>query len=941
MFKRVFDKMEHTLYLECGLLDYLAKNSESAMIRYVLEKWSWKVSMAYDIIVIVNDLCEQDKPDLEVIEHFCGSEFDKRREITYKCMDNAAAQNAMDIVQYLADSRSEGCSSNAMDLAASQGHLAMVTYLHTTRSEGCTFKAIDLAAKGGYLDIVMYLSTERTEGCTERAIDYAAENGHLSVVQYLNDHRTEGCTERAMNTAAANGHLDVVQYLHEQRKEGCTTLAMDKAAAHGYLSMVQFLHTRRTEGCTTEAIDMAAICGDINMVTFLSTNRSEGCTQTALDMAACFGGLHKDKTVNTIVTRAHGDSNRLKFEEVMAYLGTHRTEGHSKEMLTSMAYGNSLFPVTMLDDDVTRYRWDEAFKQSCEMGNEPFTRYLVEHQHPHVIASINNVIREALKNACLYDSLEIVKMVLPRFQQVHPSFPTDKLLRWAVGEGCIDIARYLIDTLQIKPAEQDDSQRNIVGLAMVTCGKTFVKHLVETLGFKPPVNIHPETGCTDLPYIEYLVSLGCCITRDFIDTVILNGLLRVLEYIYPLQVDYKGIKDDTKYITSALQGQHLHILQYLLAQKYGSKPLLEDFTIVMDIALNKGFSPSCIRTALDAVQDEAKERSVIIRTATHRLSILDLEARGYSNLKYCSYLHEEQDELLDEQLIQGDPVLGTPTISGQLKNLILNYPYLMKSRDIKHDYVGLRDKFLKILAGMDNMIVLYEWDVNASPLSWIAPQLTAPNVFGLVYHGISLKAIEIGDLTLMQYLRDNHYDGYTDEMDLAAEQGDLEMVKFLHHSVAIDCSQNAMDYAASNGFLSVVKFLHTNRSEGCTTEAMDCAAESGFLTVIQYLHANRSEGCTQQALQNAVDGGHYSTIQFLLANRREGHSKEMLTFMAYGKSLFPVTMLDDDITRYDWGEALKEGSEPFTRYLIEHQHPHVIASVNNVIQEDGQCLPIR
>ena len=44
-----------------------------------------------------------------------------------------------------------------------------------------------------------------------------------------------------------------------------------------------------------------------------------------------------------------------------------------------------------------------------------------------------------------------------------------------------------------------------------------------------------------------------------------------------------------------------------------------------------------------------------------------------------------------------------------------------------------------------------------------------------------------------------------------------------------------MDWAAENGHLDVVKFLHENRDEGCSKDAMDDAAKNGHIDVVEYL----------------------------------------------------------------------------------------------------------
>jgi len=110
------------------------------------------------------------------------------------------------------------------------------------------------AAKNGHLEVIKFLHENTSQGCTKYAIDYAACNGHLEVVKFLHENRQEGCTRDAIDYAACNGHLEVVKFLHENRQEGCTKDAMNFAAIRGHLEIVKFLHENRTEGCTEDAI---------------------------------------------------------------------------------------------------------------------------------------------------------------------------------------------------------------------------------------------------------------------------------------------------------------------------------------------------------------------------------------------------------------------------------------------------------------------------------------------------------------------------------------------------------------------------------------------------------------------------------------------------------------------------------------------------------------
>lgn len=71
------------------------------------------------------------------------------------------------------------------DLASELGHLRMLRGKSDLRF---TAKAMNLAAAKGHLDVIQWLHENRTEGCTRRAMEDAAYHGHVEVVQYLREH---------------------------------------------------------------------------------------------------------------------------------------------------------------------------------------------------------------------------------------------------------------------------------------------------------------------------------------------------------------------------------------------------------------------------------------------------------------------------------------------------------------------------------------------------------------------------------------------------------------------------------------------------------------------------------------------------------------------------------------------------------------------------------
>ncbi|KAF1314344.1 hypothetical protein FI667_g16756, partial [Globisporangium splendens] len=168
-------------------------------------------------------------------------------------MDAAASGGHLEIIKFLHEHRSEGCTGAAMEDAATNGSLD--EYYNATRY---TITPLHLAARNSHLESVKFLHEyDGDEGCSKDAMDQAATNDHLAIVQFRHKNRGEGCTEEAMDGAARNGHIDVVQFLHTHRSEGCTSDGMDGVAAWNRMAVVEFLHEHRSEGCTTGAMDKA------------------------------------------------------------------------------------------------------------------------------------------------------------------------------------------------------------------------------------------------------------------------------------------------------------------------------------------------------------------------------------------------------------------------------------------------------------------------------------------------------------------------------------------------------------------------------------------------------------------------------------------------------------------------------------------------------------
>src|ERR1700727_1437640 len=75
--------------------------------------------------------------------------------------------------------------------------------------------------------------------------------------------------------------------------------------------------------------------------------------------------------------------------------------------------------------------------------------------------------------------------------------------------------------------------------------------------------------------------------------------------------------------------------------------------------------------------------------------------------------------------------------------------------------------------------------------------------------------------------------GFSDDtVKKTITKGDLDLVNFFYK----DRKENnfvEMDYAAENGRIEILKWFHENRTEGCTTNAMDQAAKEGHFHIVK------------------------------------------------------------------------------------------------------------
>src|SRR6476620_10186707 len=77
-------------------------------------------------------------------------------------------------IDYMVDKKLYDKDKYTWNWAAENGHFEVLKWLHENRTEGCTTNAMDWTARRGDLEVLKWLHENRTEGCTTNAIDQEA-----------------------------------------------------------------------------------------------------------------------------------------------------------------------------------------------------------------------------------------------------------------------------------------------------------------------------------------------------------------------------------------------------------------------------------------------------------------------------------------------------------------------------------------------------------------------------------------------------------------------------------------------------------------------------------------------------------------------------------------------------------------------------------------------
>jgi len=102
-----------------------------------------------------------------------------------------------------------------------------------------------------------------------------------------------------------------------------------------------------------------------------------------------------------------------------------------------------------------------------------------------------------------------------------------------------------------------------------------------------------------------------------------------------------------------------------------------------------------------------------------------------------------------------------------------------------------------------------------------------------------------------------------DEMacELAAGNGHLEVLKYLHEEVKARWGSETASYADENGHLHILEYLVERKFDEYDEDACMIAAENGHLDCLKYLHETAKAPWNEDAVRSAHENNHPECVQ--------------------------------------------------------------------------------
>ena len=128
------------------------------------------------------------------------------------------------------------------------------------------------------------------------------------------------------------------------------------------------------------------------------------------------------------------------------------------------------------------------------------------------------------------------------------------------------------------------------------------------------------------------------------------------------------------------------------------------------------------------------------------------------------------------------------------------------------------------------------------------------------------RAAVQGNLEMVKYCVANECPIDVEACALAAENGQLECLKYLREEAKVPWDRHTAYLAAKNGHLHILEYLVERKYDEYSAFACYYAAENGHLDCLKYLHETAKAPWNFRAVRVARENKHFECVQYLLDN---------------------------------------------------------------------------
>jgi hypothetical protein len=127
-------------------------------------------------------------------------------------------------------------------------------------------------------------------------------------------------------------------------------------------------------------------------------------------------------------------------------------------------------------------------------------------------------------------------------------------------------------------------------------------------------------------------------------------------------------------------------------------------------------------------------------------------------------------------------------------------------------------------------------------------------------------AAEQGNLEMGKYCVANECPINAEACACAAQNGHLEVLKYLREEVKAPWDYDTAYLAAQNGHLHILEYLVERKYDQFVEDACWCAAKYGHLDCLKYLHETAKAPWDSEAVREAQESDQTECLQYLLDN---------------------------------------------------------------------------